>query len=136
MVPRDPWAEDFFKRWREAPQIEFRLEDPERETEQETESFDSGGNIESIGEKKMKTLKDNPWWCAFKHVLTGIVGLSKWITGSEKASTVLQADRLNVCAGCRWQRRWLFGIRRCQVCGCFLVAKTSIVSTKCDIGKW
>lgn len=46
-------------------------------------------------------------------------------------SSDLAKHRLSVCKQCPFYKRG-----RCQICGCFMRAKTSIESERCPLGKW
>jgi len=41
--------------------------------------------------------------------------------------------RLSICFGCDYFQA---NSKRCQKCGCFMVAKTKMKSAKCPIDKW
>lgn len=54
----------------------------------------------------------------------------------------LQQQRMRICKACPWYTdKWmkiipLPGQARCQVCGCFLKAKTALKPAACPKGNW
>ncbi|MEM1874878.1 MAG: DUF6171 family protein [Candidatus Hadarchaeales archaeon] len=68
-------------------------------------------------------------WHRFIWLLKGITTAIKRFSGF--ATTELAKRRLNICRQCPFYRRG-----RCQICGCFMKAKTSIESEKCPLDKW
>lgn len=51
----------------------------------------------------------------------------------ELASDDVQKDRINICNSCEF----LFTpTRNCKKCGCFVDAKTKLLSENCPINKW
>lgn len=68
-------------------------------------------------------------WHRWLWMLRGVLKAIKRFSGF--AASELAAERLNVCRKCPFYR---FG--KCQICGCFLRAKTALESEKCPLGKW
>ena len=47
----------------------------------------------------------------------------------------LALERLASCGECRHQVE-TFGLKRCQLCSCFLELKTRVLSESCPIARW
>lgn len=65
----------------------------------------------------------------------GAAGLAKATLRIDRASTEAIEERRKVCSGC--PEFMPAGIAsKCRACGCNLMAKTTIASERCPLGKW
>tara|TARA_Y100000004_G_scaffold107233_1_gene120357 strand:- start:406 stop:696 length:291 start_codon:yes stop_codon:yes gene_type:complete len=51
-------------------------------------------------------------------------------TTGQYATPLLMAERNRICQECP------YGGKRCDLCGCFVKTKTSLLNSKCPIDKW
>ena len=54
----------------------------------------------------------------------------KDIAKGQYAPPILVEERLRICSGCP------YGGTQCDLCGCFLKTKVSLLNSKCPIEKW
>ncbi len=64
-----------------------------------------------------------------------LINLYKYFWDIDRAGTAVQYDRLKQCNSCPFLT-YSFALRRCSLCGCFLVPKTGIDSQKCPDDRW
>ena len=77
-------------------------------------------------------------------VIRGATGLAKSAIGLDRAPKEVIRFRRDVCRKCdHSEKRRVRGgplgitsLSQCQVCSCFIVAKTKLASEKCPLGKW
>ena len=75
-------------------------------------------------------------------ILSRLKGMSETITNSFGelskgkpifVSELVQQNRLNICKSCN---KYNEQTTQCQLCGCFMSAKTKLIHGKCPIDKW
>jgi hypothetical protein len=63
----------------------------------------------------------------------GVTPLDVLNPNTQRAPEGVAATRYDVCLSCEE----LINItKQCKKCGCFMVAKTRLLSAKCPLGKW
>ena len=62
--------------------------------------------------------------------LRSLTKAAKDVTKGQYATSALHTERLRICLECP------FGGKRCDLCGCFVNTKTSLLNSKCPIDKW
>lgn len=89
--------------------------------------------------------------CGCGEIINGVSGLAKVAANSlganiDKADKELVQLRRDICRGCQFSTRnpdpkyfenkGMTSLSKCEKCGCFIAAKTTLVSEKCPEGKW
>lgn len=84
-------------------------------------------------------------WDVVRDVVHGAVGLVKVAVGLERSPEMVSAARLESCRSCVHLLRFVKGIDaaadvglgdRCELCGCFVRAKSLLSGERCPAGKW
>jgi hypothetical protein len=62
--------------------------------------------------------------------LRSLTKAAKDVSTGQYATSTLITERQRICSDCP------FGGKRCDLCGCFVNTKTSLLNSKCPIDKW
>ena len=84
--------------------------------------------------------------CGCKHIVRGVVGLTKALVGWDRADDTTIRHRRRCCKKCphvsrstdlKYQKtNGVTTLSQCGMCKCFVAAKITIKGEACPLGKW
>lgn len=67
----------------------------------------------------------------------GVSGLKDYLLNKNQAPPDIIKKRREICKTCKYLRQrslWDVGLSRCGICGCFIKAKTALITESCPKG--